>query len=133
MNVRGRNSAVHLLRAGTTGPSPEVQQREEQGHTFSQTLRKHLPESSWDIASESVELLNRYPDLTPIEIERLIGMFPRIPMLQVALMSADEELAPKLEKFQQDCGRKIRTPMWQIVGLMMPLALMLGLIFWLAI
>lgn len=132
--MSGRQSAtVHLLRPETINLSIEAQQREERSRTFLQTLQKHLPESFWDIAGESVELLSRYPDLTPIELDRLIGMYPKIPMLQVALMSADDELAPKLEAFQKDCGRKVRTPIRQIAGLLAPLALLIALVLWLAI
>lgn len=130
--MSGRQSAtVHVLRPETNNPSIEAQKREARARTFLRTVQTHLPESSWNIASESVELLSRYPDLTSIELDRLIGMYPKIPMLQVALMSADEELAPKLEAFQKTWGRKIRTPIRQIAGLLAPLALLIGLVLWL--
>ena len=63
------------------------------------------------IADEVHELIIRYPDLADHELERLIDIYPRLPMLEAGLMTADERLAPKLDAFHEAHGHRIRMPL----------------------
>ena len=56
-------------------------------------------------------LLLRYPDLAERELERLIAIYPRLPMLEAGLITADERLAPKLDAFHSAHSHRIRMPL----------------------
>ena len=90
-----------------------------------------LPNEHWIRAEEATAILERYPDATSDEITRLVTIYPHLPMLHIALMTSDDELRPRLEAFQTDHGRRIRTPFNQIRGLLLPLALLLIVLVWL--
>ena len=47
----------------------------------------------------AAELVSRYPSLSRPQIDELAGLFPRLGAMDVALMMADERLAPRLEAF----------------------------------
>lgn len=71
------------------------------------------------MAEEARELLWAYPELAPEQIGRLIDIFPKLPILDVGLMTSDERLAPKLDAFQREHGRKIRM---SLVSVLIPLS-----------
>lgn len=73
---------------------------------------------------EANALVARYPNLKPEEIDRLIEIYPNLPMLQVALMASDEQLAPKLEAFRRKFRRRIRTPFRQYGAFFIPVAIL---------
>lgn len=74
------------------------------------------------------ELLLRYPDLEPGELDRLIAGFRALPMLDQALMTADDRIRPRLDAFQRDHAPALRPPLWQyLVFLSVPGALLLAL------
>jgi hypothetical protein len=56
------------------------------------------------------ELIGRYPNLSEIELARLINLYRELPALDIALMLSDESLAPRLDRFSADHRSKIRTP-----------------------
>jgi hypothetical protein len=89
-----------------------------------QTSATDLPVAVWALAEEASALVGKYPDLTPGELERLIDIHPRLPMLHLALMTSDEELAPRLEAFQQKYRRRIRTPFRQYASFFIPIAML---------
>lgn len=89
-----------------------------------------LPTEHWLRAGEATALLERYPDLLPWEVDRLVKIYPHLPMLHIALMTSDEELGPRLEAFQKDHRRRLRTPFRQLGGLLIALAIMFVVLLW---
>lgn len=63
--------------------------------------------------NEATELVSRYPNLSEIELARLINLYRRLSALDVALMISDEKLGPKLDRFCDDQRSRIRTPFRQ--------------------
>ena len=61
------------------------------------------------------QLLRRYPDLEPAETKRLVEGFRKLPILDVALMTADEQMRPRLDAFRRDYKRELRPPLWHYV------------------
>ena len=66
---------------------------------------------------EARELIRRYPNLSEIELARLINLYRDLSALDMALMLSDEELAPHLDRFSADHRSKIRTPFRQYAAL----------------
>lgn len=66
---------------------------------------------------EARELLGRYPNLTDVELARLINLYRSMSALEMALMLSDERLAPRLDRFSADHRSKIRTPFRQYAAL----------------
>jgi hypothetical protein len=64
----------------------------------------------WILASEGTALVQRYPKLSKDEVDRLVRLIPRMPMLHLAMIASDDDLAPRLEAFQKDHGHRIQTP-----------------------
>ena len=89
-----------------------------------------LPTEHWLRAGEATALIQRYPELSAWEVDRLVKIYPHLPMLHVALMTSDDELAPRLEAFQRDHGRRLRIPFRQLGGLLIPLAIMFVVLLW---
>lgn len=84
-----------------------------------------------DQVFETETLLLRYPDLNARELETLIALFPRLPMIDVALMTADDRLSEPLAAFHRDHGDKFYTPMRVLMALLAgPLAIA-GILWWL--
>lgn len=67
---------------------------------------------------EARRLIGRYPDLSEIELARLIDLYRRLSALDMALMLSDEYLAPKLDRFRADHRAQIRTPVRQYLALL---------------
>ena len=88
------------------------------------------PTSAWDLAEEATGLVERYPHLQSAEVERLVAIYPRLPMLHLALMASDEKLAPRLEAFQKKHRRRIRTPFRQYAAFLIPILLLAIIIVW---
>ena len=68
-------------------------------------------------AAEVAALLLRYPHLRAEELDRLVEIYPQLAMLDVALMTADETLAPKLDDFVRENRRKLRPPLSHLLWL----------------
>ena len=66
---------------------------------------------------EARELIRRYPNLSEIELARLINLYRGLPALDMALMLSDEESAPNLDRFSADHRSRIRTPFRQYAAL----------------
>lgn len=62
---------------------------------------------------QAAELIGRYPKLSEIELARLINLYRQLSALDVALMIADEQLAPRLERFVGEHRSELRTPFRQ--------------------
>ena len=59
---------------------------------------------------EARELVSRYPNLSEIELARLINLYRRFSALDMALMISDDAVGPKLDRFVKDHRRKVRSP-----------------------
>lgn len=59
------------------------------------------------------DLISRYPNLSEVELARLINLYRHVSALDVALMSSDEELGPKLNDFFEDHRSQLKTPFRQ--------------------
>ena len=59
---------------------------------------------------EARELIGRYPNLSEIELARLINLYRQLSALDMALMLSDEKLAPGLDRFTVDHRSRIRPP-----------------------
>ena len=76
------------------------------------------------MASEARVLLRRYPNLELSELQRLLHIFPRLPILETALMTAEEDLRVKLDAFRRDHRHRVRGSAWQgVVLLAIPAAI----------
>jgi hypothetical protein len=76
-------------------------------------------------------LLSRYPRLGEHELATLIDLFPRLRILDVGLMTADDRLSRQLEAFHRDHGDKFRLPTSTIIGfLSFPVVLLLAVLWW---
>ena len=84
-----------------------------------------------DEALEIETLLLRYPDLDPRELETLIALFPRLPMIDVALMTADDRLSDPLAAFHRDHGDKFYTPIRVLMALLAGPLFAAAILWWL--
>ena len=50
-------------------------------------------------ASEASELVGRYPNLSELELARLINLYRQFSALDLAQMISDQELGPRLDRF----------------------------------
>jgi hypothetical protein len=78
------------------------------------------------------DLVSRYPNLSEIELARLINLYRDLSALDVALMISDDELAPKVQHFVGDHRKEVRPPFGQY-GMLLLIALCgIGLAAWAA-
>jgi hypothetical protein len=77
---------------------------------FSNTALAIAPAPARPAPEEARELVERYPNLSEIELARLIGLYRRFSALDMALMISDDALGPKLDRFIQDHRRQLRSP-----------------------
>jgi hypothetical protein len=89
-----------------------------------------LPTEHWLRAREATALLKRYPGLLPPDVDRLVSIYQHLPMLHLALMISDDELGPRLEAFNRDHGKRLRTHFGLPGGLLIPLAVLLVVLLW---
>jgi hypothetical protein len=76
-------------------------------------------------------LLSRYPRLGEHDLATLIDLFPRLRILDVGLMTADDRLSRQLEAFHRDHGDKFGLPVSTLLGLFsFPVAVLLGTLWW---
>jgi hypothetical protein len=89
-----------------------------------------MPTASWKLADEATVLIRRYPAISDAEADRLVAIYPKLPMLQLAMMSSDEELSPRLEAFRRDHAGRLRVPARHIAGLLSPMLLVAIVAIW---
>ena len=76
-------------------------------------------------------LLNRYPHLDEPDLETLIRSYPYLPMVDYAVMTADDRLAGKLEAFHRDHGHKLKSPVNALVAFVaVPALVAAGALWW---
>lgn len=79
---------------------------------------------------EVTQLLRRYPELEPAELKRLVAMFRTLPILDVALMTTDELVRPRLDAFRRDHKHELRPPpYYYLIVLAVPVAMVIALSF----
>jgi len=79
---------------------------------------------------QAAELIDRYPNLSEIELARLINVYRELSALEVALLISEDELTPKLGRFVQDHRAKIRTPFRQYAVLVAIAVAGAALVIW---
>ena len=82
-----------------------------------------------DTALEIESLLGRYPRLSQQELAKLIELMPDLPMLDQVLITADDRLAAKLAHFLRDHRNKLKAPFDALAQLAFP-AVLAGLALW---
>jgi hypothetical protein len=78
-------------------------------------------------------LLSRYPNLSEQELATLINIFPHLRILDVGLMTADDQLSENLAAFRRDHGNKLKTPASSLIALAflaVPAIVALGALWW---
>jgi hypothetical protein len=83
-----------------------------------------------DTAGQVAELVARYPNLSEIELARLINLYGDLSALDMALMISDTELAPRLDSFFNDHRSRLRTPFRQYAALVVVAALGICIAVW---
>lgn len=81
-------------------------------------------------AEEASALIGRYPNLSEIELARLINLYRELPMLEVALMLSNKRLAPRMDEFMERHRASIRAPFRQYAFLLAYIAMGLGVLVW---
>jgi len=86
--------------------------------------------SATDAAGQAALLIWRYPNLSEIELARLINLYRQLSALDMALMISDQHLAPKLDRFFIDHRDQLRTPIRQYAALMAIAAIGITVVIW---
>ena len=84
------------------------------------------------IAARAELLLSNYPNLSEVEIAELINLMSRLPILDLGLMTADDQISDQLDAFHRDHGSKLAP--WLIsmaTVLIVPSVLFIGMAWWL--
>lgn len=79
---------------------------------------------------ETRALIRRYPNLSEVELARLINLYRELSALDMALMLSDEEVAPRLDQFSADHRSKIRKPFRHYAGLVGYAVVGLAVLVW---
>jgi len=79
---------------------------------------------------EAAGLIDRYPNLSEIELARLINLYRGFSALDSALIISDRRLGPKLDRFYGDHRSKLRTPFRQYAALILYALLTIGTVIW---
>ena len=83
-----------------------------------------------DHSAEIEMLLLRYPRISTHELETLIDIFPWLPMVDMALMTADNRLAEPLAAFHRDHGDHFYAPVKALVILLAFPFAAIGALWW---
>lgn len=76
-------------------------------------------------------LLGRYPKLSEQELAELIDLFPRLGLLDQALMSSDDRLAGKLRDFHRNYRKEMKAETGGLLILFaFPTLIAIGLLWW---
>ena len=79
---------------------------------------------------EARALIARYPDLSEVELARLINLYREMSALDMALMLSDRHVAPNLDRFSADHRSKVRPPFRQYAALLIYAAVGLVVAAW---
>ena len=77
-------------------------------------------------------LLARYPRLDAQELAHLIETFPALPLIDKAVITADEQLSERLAAFYRDHRRDLEAPIaFLFVSLILPIIAASAALWWL--
>lgn len=76
------------------------------------------------------ELIRRYPNLSEIELARLINLYRELSTLDLALMLSDEKLTPNLDRFSADHRSRIRPPFRDYAALVGYAVVVIAVLAW---
>ncbi len=79
---------------------------------------------------ETRELIRQYPNLSEIELARLINAYRELSALDMALMLSEEKLAPNLDRFSADHRSRIKTPFRHYAALVAYAVVGLAVVVW---
>jgi hypothetical protein len=79
---------------------------------------------------EAAELIARYPNLSEIELARLINLYRGFSALDSALIISDPALGFKLDRFCADHRSKLGPPFRQYAALILCGVLSIGIVVW---
>jgi hypothetical protein len=79
---------------------------------------------------QAATLLARYPNVSEIELTRLIDIYRGFSALDTALILSNRELAPSLDRFTADHRSKVRLPFRQYAGLLFYTVLTMAILIW---
>ena len=97
---------------------------------YSQATSRSRPPSELTLQVEA--LLSRYPDLGDDELETLVDIFPYLRIVDLGMMTADDELSERLEAFHREHGHRLRAPTSSLLAfLAFPALVAVGLLWWL--
>ena len=83
------------------------------------------------VALRAEALIDRYPNLSEVELAELINLMRRLPILDFGLMAADDRLSGGMESFHRDHGDKLGPSLVSAVTFFaIPAIVALGLIVW---
>ena len=83
------------------------------------------------VALRAEALIDRYPNLSEIELAELINLMNRLPMLDFGLIAADDRLADRMDAFHRDHGDKLGPSLASAVVLLAIASIAtLGLVQW---
>lgn len=88
-----------------------------------------------EIGLRARSLLSRYPDITARELATLIDIFPKLPIIDAALMAADDRLSANVAAFHNAHGGKLASPKVTLIGftlafLILPVIGAIALLWW---
>lgn len=84
------------------------------------------------VAVEAERLIRVYPRITAKEVDLLVIIFPTLHMLDLALMTSDPSLSPRLDAFYKDHGQRIRMPALHAASILFALLVFAVFLFWFA-
>lgn len=70
-----------------------------------------------DMGLKAELLLGRYPSISERELDELVDIFPRLPILDLALMTTDDRISAKVAEFRKAHGAKLKTPKAALIAL----------------
>ena len=83
------------------------------------------------VALRAEALIDRYPNLSELELAVLINLMNRLPMLDFGLIAADDRLADRMDAFHRDHGDKLGPSLASAVVLLAIASIAtLGLVLW---
>jgi hypothetical protein len=83
-----------------------------------------------DALQQVADLISRYPNLSEIELARLINLYRQLSALDAALMISDEHVGPRLDAFWRDHRSSLRPPFRQY-GVLVGIAIVgIAVVFW---
>jgi hypothetical protein len=96
------------------------------------TIKSHSRTRASSQRTQEVErLLARYPKLDAPELARLIRLFPGLPLIDRAVITADAQLSERLAAFYRDHRRELEAPIAALfLFLVLPVSVASAALWW---